>query len=269
MPQQLTEQQKQRYARHLLMPQFGEEAQTKLLNSSVLVVGAGGLGSAILQYVVGAGVGTVGIVEFDKLDISNLHRQVLYREEDLGRPKPQCALARLKSLNSDVTLRIYDEPLNPDNALDVIGQYDLVVDATDNFPARYLINDACVLAGKRFVHASIFQFEGQVTVLADPEGPCYRCQYPTPPPEGLVKAGGDAGVFGPAPGVIGCIQASEAIKLLAGVGKPLIGRILHMDLWTAKFSEYRIAKDPNCPACSANRTIHDLSAAETLYQASR
>ena len=253
-----------RYARQLILPKFGEEGQRRLAAAGVLVVGAGGLGSPVLLYLVAAGVGRIGIVEFDSIDVSNLHRQVLYGTSAIGASKLEESRERLHDLNPHVTLETHAARLSRDNALEIIGAYDLVIDGTDNFATRYLINDACVLLGKPNVYGSVHRFEGQVAVFDAARGPCYRCLYPDPPPPDLVPSCAEGGVLGVLPGVIGTLQATEAIKLIAGIGEPLIGRLLLYDALASTFRTLRVQKDANCPICSEQPTITALVDYEEL-----
>ncbi len=238
-----------RYARHLVMPEVGPEGQARLAQARVLVVGAGGLGSPALLYLAAAGVGTLGVVDFDEVDLSNLQRQVLHSSERVGRPKTESAALTLRALNPDVVVVRHDEMLTTDNVARLIAGYDLVIDGTDTFETRYALNDAAVRAGTAVVHASVFRFEGQLTVFRPPDGPCYRCLYPTPPPPELAPACSVAGVLGVVPGVMGLLQATEAIKLILGIGEPLIGRLLLYDALDMTFQELQLARDPACPAC--------------------
>jgi adenylyltransferase/sulfurtransferase len=244
-----------RYSRHLIMPEVGMDGQRRLKASSVLCIGAGGLGSPSALYLAAAGVGRLGIVDFDVVDYSNLQRQVLHGTPDVGRPKLDSARERLEALNPEIQVETYETTLSSKNALDLFASFDLVLDGTDNFPTRYLVNDACVLLGKPNVYGSIFRFEGQASVFATKDGPCYRCLYPEPPPPGLVPSCAEGGVLGVLPGVIGTIQATEAIKVLLGVGEPLIGRLLVYDALRMKFRELKLKKDPECPICGTHRTI--------------
>jgi molybdopterin/thiamine biosynthesis adenylyltransferase/rhodanese-related sulfurtransferase len=253
-----------RYARQLILPKFGEEGQRKLGAASVLVVGAGGLGSPVLLYLGAAGVGRIGIVEFDSVDVSNLHRQVLYGTRAVGASKAEESAARLRDLNPHVTVETHVTRLTRDNALEIIGAYDIVIDGTDNFATRYLINDACVLLGKPNVYGSVHRFEGQVAVFDAARGPCYRCLYPDPPPPDLVPSCAEGGVLGVLPGVIGTLQATEAIKLIAAIGDPLIGRLLLYDALASTFRTLRVQKDVNCPICSERPTITALVDYEEL-----
>ena len=238
-----------RYARHLVMPEVGPAGQARLAQAKVLVVGAGGLGSPALLYLAAAGVGTLGIVDFDDVDLTNLQRQVVHSSERVGRPKTESAALTLRALNPDVAVVRHDEMLTADNVARLIAGYDLVIDGTDTFETRYALNDAAVHAGVAVVHASVFRFEGQLTVFRPPEGPCYRCLYPTPPPPELAPACSVAGVLGVVPGVMGLLQATEAIKLILGIGDPLIGRLLLYDALDTTFQELQLSRDPACPAC--------------------
>ena len=247
-----------RYGRHLVIPEVGVEGQERLKASRVLLVGAGGLGSPLALYLAAAGVGRLGLVEFDTVDESNLQRQVLYGESDVGRPKLEVALERLREINPHCRVEPHAVRLDSSNALDIIAGYEVVVDGSDNFPTRYLVNDACVLAGKPNVYGSIFRFEGQVSVFWGAEGPCYRCLFPEPPPPGLVPSCAEGGVLGILPGVIGALQANEAVKLLLGLGEPMIGRLLLFDALKMRFRELKLKKDPSCPVCSDNPTQREL-----------
>ena len=238
-----------RYARQLALPGFGFEGQRRLARGSVLLIGAGGLGSPAALYLAAAGVGRLGVVDFDRVDITNLHRQLLHGEEDIGRPKTDSARDRLASVNATVHVETHPVRLSSRNALELVSQYDVVVDGSDNFPTRYLVNDACVLAGRPDVFGSVLRFAGQVSVLAMPDGPCYRCLYPAPPPADTVPTCAEGGVLGVLPGLVGMIQATEAIKLLAGVGQPLAGRLLLVDALRMTFDEIGVDRDPRCPAC--------------------
>ena len=231
-----------RYARQITLPEIGEAGQEKLRRASVLIVGAGGLGSPAALYLAAAGVGTLGLVDFDRVDATNLHRQILYGTSDVGRPKLEAAKERLEDLNPDVSVINHPTRLTSENALEILGGYDLVIDGTDNFATRYLVNDACVLLGKPNVYGSVFRFDGQVSVFATKDGPCYRCLYPEPPPPGLVPSCAEGGVLGILPGVIGSLQATEAIKLIAGVGEPLAGRLLLFDALRATFRVMQVRK---------------------------
>ena len=248
----------ERYRRHLYLPEFGVAGQRKLLEGSVLLIGAGGLGCPLAQYLAAAGVGRIGLVDFDVVDESNLPRQILYGTADVGRPKVLVARERIEAMNPDVAVEIHQERLSSENALAVLGDYDVVVDGTDNFPTRYLSNDACVLLEKPNVYGAILRFDGQASTFDSRRGPCYRCLFPEPPPPGSVPDCAEGGVLGVLPGVIATIQATEALKLLAGIGEPLIGRFLHLDALEMKFGEYRFTKDPRCPVCGPEPTIREL-----------
>jgi sulfur-carrier protein adenylyltransferase/sulfurtransferase len=247
-----------RYSRHLIMPEVGMDGQTKLKAAKVLCIGAGGLGSPLALYLAAAGVGTLGVVDFDVVDFSNLQRQIIHTTADVGRPKLDSAAEKIKAINPYVEVRPFETRLTSANALDLFRQFDIVVDGTDNFPTRYLVNDACVLTGKPNVYGSIFRFEGQVSVFATEAGPCYRCLYPEPPPPGLVPSCAEGGVLGILPGLVGVMQATEAIKLILGAGEPLIGRLLLVDALGMKFRELKLRKNPDCPVCGKNRTITEL-----------
>jgi adenylyltransferase/sulfurtransferase len=248
----------QRYSRHLTLPEFGREGQEKLKAASVLLVGAGGLGSPAATYLAAAGVGKIGLVDFDRVEASNLQRQILYSTSDVGRPKLEAARERLTDLNPHVEIETHDVRLTSDNALDIIDPYDVVADGTDNFPTRYLVNDACVMTGTPNVYASIFRFEGQVSVFATEDGPCYRCLYEEPPPPGLVPSCAEGGVLGILPGFIGTLQATEVIKLITGIGNPLIGRLLMVDALEMNFRTLNVQKNDDCPVCSDNPTQTEL-----------
>lgn len=248
-----------RYSRHLLIPEVGLEGQTALKSSSVLIIGAGGLGSPAAMYLAAAGVGSMGLIDFDVVDLTNLQRQLLHSTADVGRPKVESARETISGINPHVDLRTYRARLDAKNALDILGGYDVIVDGTDNFPTRYLVNDACVLLGKPCVYGSVFRFEGQVSVFyAKQGGPCYRCLYPAPPPPGLVPSCAEGGVLGVIPGIIGSLQALLAIQLITGRGETLIGKLQLFDALTMKFSELSLQKDPACPVCGANPTITAL-----------
>jgi molybdopterin/thiamine biosynthesis adenylyltransferase/rhodanese-related sulfurtransferase/molybdopterin converting factor small subunit len=247
-----------RYSRHLLLPEVGVVGQKKLGRSKVLLVGAGGLGSPTALYLAAAGVGQIGLVDFDEVDLSNLQRQVLYSTRDVGRPKLEAAKERLEALNPNVQVVPIGHRLSAENALEVLRPYDVVVDGTDNFPTRYLVNDACVLLGKPNVYGSIYRFEGQASVFDASKGPCYRCLYPEPPPADLVPSCAEAGVLGVLPGLIGVIQATETVKLLLGIGEPLIGRLLLYDAAAMRFRELKIRKNPGCALCSPTATQKGL-----------
>jgi sulfur-carrier protein adenylyltransferase/sulfurtransferase len=254
-PTVLTPDQRDRYGRHLLLPEVGEEGQQKLLGAKVLLLGAGGLGSPAALYLAAAGVGTIGIVDMDVVDASNLQRQILHNLERIGDRKVDSAKKTLTALNPDVDVVTYDVRLGADNISDIIGGYDVVVDGTDNFPTRYLLNDAALLARIPVVHGSIFRFEGQVTVFDPYNGPCYRCLLPEPPPPELAPSCAEAGVLGVLPGIIGSIQALEAIKLVLGLGEPLRGRLLAYDALEETFRNFKVRRDPTCPACGENAHI--------------
>ena len=238
-----------RYSRHLILPDVGVTGQEKLKAARVLLIGAGGLGSPAALYLAAAGVGTLGLVDFDNVDVTNLQRQILHGTKDVGRPKLVSARERIADINPHVLLETYETALTSKNALDILSGYDVVVDGTDNFATRYLVNDACVLLGKPNVYGSIFRFEGQASVFALPDGPCYRCLFPEPPPPGLVPSCAEGGVLGVLPGLVGTIQATEAIKLIVGAGEPLKGRLLLVDTLAMKFRTVNVRKDPACPAC--------------------
>ncbi|HEY7389413.1 MAG TPA: molybdopterin-synthase adenylyltransferase MoeB [Bryobacteraceae bacterium] len=247
-----------RYSRHLIIPEVGVEGQQKLKAAKVLLVGAGGLGAPLGLYLAAAGVGRIGLVDFDVVDFTNLQRQVIHSTADVGRKKLDSAAEKMQGINPHLKLTKHEVALSSENALDILKDYDLVVDGTDNFPTRYLVNDACVLLGKPNVYGSIFRFEGQATVFAYEGGPCYRCLYPEPPPPGLVPSCAEGGVLGILPGTIGLIQATEAVKLILGIGEPLVGRLLLYDALGMHFRELKLRKNPECPACGAHPTITKL-----------
>jgi adenylyltransferase/sulfurtransferase len=247
-----------RYSRHLIMPEVGMEGQLKLKAARVLCIGAGGLGSPLALYLGAAGVGTLGIVDFDVVDYTNLQRQIIHTTADVGRKKLDSAADKLKAINPLINLRTFDTRLSSDNALELFRDFDFIADGTDNFPTRYLVNDACVLTGKPNVYGSIFRFEGQASVFATEQGPCYRCLYPEPPPPGLVPSCAEGGVLGILPGLVGVIQATEVIKLILGKGEPLIGRLLLVDALAMKFRELKLRKNPDCPVCGTHPTITEL-----------
>jgi adenylyltransferase/sulfurtransferase len=255
---QLTNEEIKRYSRHLIMPEVGVEGQRKLKAGSVLCIGAGGLGSPAAMYLAAAGVGTIGIVDFDVVDFSNLQRQIIHGTPDVGRSKLESAKSRLQAINPHVDIKTYETALSSENALELFEPYDVILDGTDNFPTRYLTNDACVLLGKPNAYGSIFRFEGQASVFGAKNGPCYRCLYPEPPPPGLVPSCAEGGVLGVLPGVIGVIQATEAIKLIAQIGEPLIGRFLIYDALRMRFRELKLKKDPDCPVCGTHPTVTKL-----------
>ena len=247
-----------RYSRHLIMPEVGMEGQLKLKAAKVLCIGAGGLGSPLALYLAAAGVGTLGVVDFDVVDYTNLQRQVIHTTADVGRKKLESAAEKVKAINPFIQLRPFETRLTSENALDLFRDFDIIVDGTDNFPTRYLVNDACVLTGKPNVYGSIFRFEGQVSVFATQDGPCYRCLYPEPPPPGLVPSCAEGGVLGILPGLVGIMQATEAIKLILGKGEPLIGRLLLVDALGMRFRELKLRKNPECPACGKHPTVTKL-----------
>ena len=247
-----------RYSRHLIMPEVGMEGQQKLKAARVLCIGTGGLGSPLALYLAAAGVGTLGLVDFDVVDYTNLQRQIIHSTPDVGRPKLDSAEEKLRALNPYVDIRKFETRLTSANALELFRDFDVIADGTDNFPTRYLVNDACVLTGKPNVYGSIFRFEGQASVFATKDGPCYRCLYPEPPPPGLVPSCAEGGVLGILPGLVGIIQATEAIKLILGAGEPLIGRLLMVDALAMSFRTLKLRKNPECPACGAHPTITKL-----------
>jgi adenylyltransferase/sulfurtransferase len=247
-----------RYSRHLILPEVGMEGQKRLKSSSVLLIGAGGLGSPLGLYLAAAGVGRIGVVDFDRVDESNLQRQVLYGARDVGRAKIEAATERLSDVNPYVTIQPHETRLTSENALRILADYDIVVDGTDNFPTRYLVNDACVLLGKPNVYGSIFRFEGQASVFWAGRGPCYRCLYPEPPPPGLVPSCAEGGVLGVLPGIVGAIQATETVKLILGRGEPLIGRLLLFNALEMSFRQLRLRPDPGCPVCGEHPTVREL-----------
>jgi sulfur-carrier protein adenylyltransferase/sulfurtransferase len=255
---ELTRDEVQRYSRHLIMPEVGVDGQRKLKAARVLCIGAGGLGAPAAMYLAAAGVGTLGLVDFDVVDASNLQRQILYGTADVGRPKLEVARARIAGMNGNVQVVVHEATLTSKNALDVLKDYDVILDGTDNFQTRYLVNDACVLLGKPNAYGSIFRFDGQASVFAVKGGPCYRCLYPEPPPPGLVPSCAEGGVLGVLPGVIGVIQATEAIKLILGSGQPLVGRLLLYDALQMRFRELKLQRDPECPVCGDHPTIKEL-----------
>jgi sulfur-carrier protein adenylyltransferase/sulfurtransferase len=247
-----------RYSRHLFLPEIGAEGQKKLLKAKVLIVGAGGLGCPISIYLAAAGVGTLGLVDFDTVDLSNLQRQILFTTEQIGKPKVDMTEARIHAMNPDITIQSYREKLTSENAMGIIEKYDIVIDGTDNFPTRYLTNDACVLLNKPNIYGSILRFDGQTTVFKPKEGPCYRCLFPEPPPPGAVPSCAEGGVMGILPGTIGLIQATEAIKLITGIGRTLVGRLMIYDSLNMSFRELKLRQDKNCPACGDNPTVTKL-----------
>jgi molybdopterin/thiamine biosynthesis adenylyltransferase/rhodanese-related sulfurtransferase len=247
-----------RYSRHLILPEVGMEGQKKLKAAKVLCVGTGGLGSPLALYLAAAGIGTLGLIDFDVVDSSNLQRQIIHSTADIGRPKIDSAAEKLKGLNPFINIVKYDTMLTSANALEIISQFDVVADGTDNFQTRYLVNDACVLTGKPNAYGSIFRFEGQASVFAAKDGPCYRCLYPEPPPPGLVPSCAEGGVLGILPGLVGVIQATETIKLILGVGEPLIGRLLLVDALNMQFRQLKLRKNPDCPVCGTHPTVNEL-----------
>ncbi len=257
-PRTLTEAQAKRYSRHLLIPEVGEEGQWKLLDARVLFIGAGGLGSPAALYLAAAGVGTIGIIDADVVDGSNLQRQILHNTERIGKYKAESARETINALNPDVNVITYTHRLDETNVRRLVAEYDVIIDGTDNFPTRYLLNDAAILANKPVVHGSVFRFEGQVTIFKPYDGPCYRCLYPEPPPPALAPSCAEAGVLGVLPGIIGILQATEAVKLLLGIGDPLVGRLLTYDALAGEFNELRLFRDPKCPACGENAHPGDL-----------
>jgi len=255
---QLSNEEVARYSRHLILPEVGMEGQQKLKAAKVLCVGTGGLGSPLALYLAAAGIGTLGLVDFDVVDSSNLQRQIIHSTKDVGRPKIQSATEKLTALNPFLNVEQHETMLTSANALEIISQYDVVADGTDNFPTRYLVNDACVLTGKPNAYGSIFRFEGQASVFATEDGPCYRCLYPEPPPPGLVPSCAEGGVLGILPGLVGVIQATEVIKLILGKGEPLIGRLLLVNALDMKFRELKLRKNPECPVCGTHPTVTKL-----------
>ncbi|MFN0151273.1 MAG: ubiquitin-like small modifier protein 1 [bacterium] len=254
----LTNDEALRYSRHLILPEVGVDGQRRLKGARVLMVGAGGLGSPLGLYLAAAGVGTIGIVDFDVVDVTNLQRQIIHGTKDVGRPKLESARDRIRDVNPHVHIDEYETRLSSENALEIVREYDMVIDGTDNFPTRYLVNDACVLTGKPNVYGSIFRFEGQASIFATREGPCYRCLYAEPPPPGLVPSCAEGGVLGVLPGIVGTIQANEAIKLIIGQGETLTGRLLLIDALRMRFRELKVRRNPSCPVCGANPTIREL-----------
>jgi len=247
-----------RYSRHLIMPEVGMEGQLKLKKASVLMVGTGGLGAPLGMYLAAAGVGKIGLVDFDVVDFTNLQRQIIHGTKDVGKPKIQSAVETMSDINPFVELVKHETALSSDNAMEILSQYDIIVDGTDNFPTRYLVNDACVLLNKPNVYGSIFRFEGQATVFAYEGGPCYRCLYPEPPPPGLVPSCAEGGVLGILPGIVGLIQATETVKLILGIGSPLVGRLMLYDALGMKFRELKLRRNPECPVCGDHPTVTKL-----------
>ncbi len=256
---ELTAEEALRYGRHLMLPEMGADGQRRLRAARVLCVGMGGLGSPLAMYLAAAGVGTLGIVDYDVVEYTNLQRQIIHGTADVGKPKLDSAVRTLQDINPLVKLVRFDTPLTSDNALQILADFDVIVDGTDNFPTRYLVNDACVLLGKPNVYGSVLRFEGQASVFWTPKGPCYRCLFPAPPPPGSIPSCADAGVLGVLPGVIGTLQATETIKLILGIGDSLVGRLLRFDALKMRWRELRVAKDRNCPVCGERPTISDLT----------
>lgn len=263
-PRTMSDAQAKRYSRHILIPEVGEQGQFKLLDSRVLLIGAGGLGSPAAYYLAAAGVGTLGIIDADVVDDSNLQRQILHNTERIGQYKAESARKTLTALNPDVNVITYIERLDEENVHRIIADYDVIVDGTDNFPTRYLLNDAAILANKPVVHGSVFRFEGQLTIFKPYDGPCYRCLYPEPPPPALAPSCAEAGVLGVLPGIIGLLQATETIKLLLNLGDPLVGRLMTYDALAGEFNELRLYRDPNCPACGEHAHPEDLPTYEEV-----
>src|SRR4051794_35726531 len=259
----------QRYARHLIMPEVAIRGQERLKASKVLCIGTGGLGSPLTLYLAAAGVGTIGLVDFDVVDVSNLQRQIIHFTGDVGRPKVESAREKLQAINPELAIDVHEHPIDSSNALEIFAGYDVIVDGTDNSPPRYLANDACVLRGKPNVYGSIFRFDGQASVFFPPHGPCYRCLYPEPPPPGLVPSCAEGGVLGILPGFIGVVQATETVKLLLGTGRPLIGRLMLYDALDMSVREMKVRKSPKCPICGPNPTISGLIDYEQFCGVSR
>lgn len=255
---QLSHEEVQRYSRHLIMPEVGMEGQKKLKAASILLIGAGGLGSPLAMYLAAAGIGRLGLVDYDVVDYTNLQRQIIHGTKDVGKPKLESAKARILDINPHVQVDTYEVPLTSHNALEIFEPYDIVIDGTDNFPTRYLTNDACVLLGKPNVYGSIFRFEGQASIFHAEEGPCYRCLFPAPPPPGLVPSCAEGGVLGVLPGTVGAIQATEAIKYILGIGESLVGRLMLYDALTMNVDYVKLRKNPNCPICGENPTVTEL-----------
>ncbi len=257
-PRILSEAQEKRYSRHLLVPEVGERGQFKLLDSRVLLIGAGGLGSPAAYYLAAAGVGTIGIIDADVVEESNLQRQIIHNTKRVGQYKAESARETIEALNPDVKVITYIERLDETNVARIIAGYDVIIDGTDNFPTRYLLNDAAIMANKPVVHGSVFRFEGQLTIFKPNEGPCYRCLYPEPPPPALAPSCAEAGVLGVLPGIIGLLQATETVKLLLGIGEPLVGRMMTYDALAGEFNELRLYRDPACPACGEHAHPENL-----------
>ncbi len=254
----LTSEEIKRYSRHLIMPELGMEGQKKLKSGSVLIVGAGGLGCPLAMYLSAAGIGKIGIVDFDVVDFSNLQRQVMYTTDDVGKPKVEVAQKRIQQMNPNTKVSVYNVPFKSNNAEEIAEEYEVLIDGTDNFPTRYMVNDLAVQTGKKNVFGSIFRFDGQLTVFDGKNGPCYRCLYPDPPPPGMVPSCAEGGVLGILPGIVGVMQATETIKVITGIGNPMVGHLLLFDALQMSFRKVKIKKDPKCPVCSENPTIKEL-----------
>jgi len=255
---EFTDEQIERYSRHIILPEVGGSGQQKMLEARVLLLGAGGLGSPAAYYLAAAGIGNLGIVDFDRVDLSNLQRQIIHSTERIGMLKTESAKKTIKALNPDVNVTLYNERLDSSNIMNLIEGYDYIVDGSDNFPTRYLVNDACIMRNKTLIHGSIYRFEGQVTVFKPGDGPCYRCLYPEPPPPGMVPNCQEGGVLGVLAGVIGNLQVVEVLKLVLGIGKTLVGKLIIYDALNTEFRNLRLRKDENCPICSEKPTIKEL-----------
>jgi adenylyltransferase/sulfurtransferase len=255
---EFTDEQIERYSRHIILPEVGGSGQQKMLEARVLLLGAGGLGSPAAYYLAAAGIGNLGVVDFDRVDLSNLQRQIIHSTERIGMLKTESAKKTIQALNPDVNVTLYNEKMDSSNIMNLIEGYDYIVDGSDNFPTRYLVNDACVMKNKTLIHGSIYRFEGQVTVFKPGDGPCYRCLYPEPPPPGMVPNCQEGGVLGVLAGVIGNLQVVEVLKLVLGIGKPLVGKLLIYDALNTEFRNLRLRKDTNCPICSEKPTIKEL-----------
>jgi len=255
---EFTDEQIERYSRHIILPEVGGSGQQKMLEARVLLLGAGGLGSPAAYYLAAAGIGNLGIVDFDQVDLSNLQRQIIHSTERIGMLKTESAKKTIQALNPDVNVTLYNEKMDSSNIMSLIKDYDYIVDGSDNFPTRYLVNDACVMKNKTLIHGSIYRFEGQVTVFKPDDGPCYRCLYPEPPPPGMVPNCQEGGVLGVLAGVIGNLQVVEVLKLILGIGKPLIGKLLIYDALNTEFRNLRLRRDANCPICGEKPTIKEL-----------
>jgi len=255
---EFTDEQIERYSRHIILPEVGGSGQQKMLDARVLLLGAGGLGSPAAYYLAAAGIGNLGIVDFDQVDLSNLQRQIIHSTERIGMLKTESAKKTIQALNPDVNVTLYNEKMDSNNIMSLIKDYDYVLDGSDNFPTRYLVNDACVMKNKTLIHGSIFRFEGQVTVFKPGDGPCYRCLYPEPPPPGMVPNCQEGGVLGVLAGVIGNLQVVEVLKLILGIGKPLVGKLLIYDALNTEFRSLRLRRDANCPICGEKPTIKEL-----------